>query len=67
VEEAIQRYKFREIGAAPGCRIPLYAITIARRIEHPAVALITRPHPPEPGTPASAPLRTGTETVAAKP
>lgn len=39
--EAVARYGYKVIGKAAGCRIQFNAITAERRIEHPAVSLIT--------------------------
>jgi LysR family transcriptional activator of nhaA len=51
VGEAVERYQFRTFGEATGCTITLYAITGERRIEHPAVGLITNlARPPRPPT-----------------
>lgn len=55
--EAVERYQFRAFGEADGCAITLYAITVERPIEHPALGLITeqarpaRPAPVAPRTP----------------
>lgn len=40
--EAVSRYGFRSLGEASGCRVQFHAITAERRIDHPAVAIITR-------------------------
>ena len=42
VREARERYGFQQIGTAPKCRVQFFAITAARRIEHPGVALIAQ-------------------------
>jgi LysR family transcriptional regulator, transcriptional activator of nhaA len=42
LKEAVSRYQFRSLGQATACRVRFYAITAARRIVHPGVALITR-------------------------
>jgi LysR family transcriptional activator of nhaA len=39
--DAIARYGYQIIGKADTCRIHFHAITAERRIEHPAVSLIT--------------------------
>ena len=39
--EAVARYGYQIIGKADKCRVQFNAITAERRIEHPAVALIT--------------------------
>ena len=39
--DALKHYGFKRIGEASRCRIEFFAITSERRIEHPAVALIT--------------------------
>jgi LysR family transcriptional activator of nhaA len=41
VAEATQRFGFKTVGKAKGCRIDFYAITAERRIKHPAVAALT--------------------------
>ncbi len=41
VRDALGHYGFRVIGVAKRCRVEFFAITAERRIEHPAVALIT--------------------------
>ncbi len=41
VQEAIDRYGLREIGAAENCREEFYAITAERKITHPVVSLLT--------------------------
>jgi LysR family transcriptional activator of nhaA len=40
--DAVHHYGFQCIGAAPKCRIQFHAITAERKINHPAVQLITR-------------------------
>jgi LysR family transcriptional activator of nhaA len=39
--DALSHYGFQAIGVAKRCRVEFFAITAERRIEHPAVALIT--------------------------
>ena len=39
--EAVRRYGFRVVGTTDRCRVQFHAITAERRINHPAVALIT--------------------------
>ena len=39
--DALKHYGFKKIGDASRCRVEFFAITSERRIEHPAVALIT--------------------------
>ena len=39
--DAVSRYGFRVLGASEECRVQFHAITAERRIQHPAVALIT--------------------------
>ena len=41
VQEAIDRYGLREIGAAENCREEFYAITAERKITHPVVSILT--------------------------
>ena len=41
-DEAVHRYGFRVVGTTDACRVQFHAITAERRIEHPAVALLTR-------------------------
>ncbi len=41
VKDAIGHYGFRAIGEAKSCRVQFFAITAERRIQNPAVALIT--------------------------
>jgi len=41
LDEAVKRYGFRIIGPAKGCRMSFHAITIERRIHHPAATAIT--------------------------
>lgn len=41
VQEAIDRFSLRAIGATEKCREQFFAITVDRRIHHPAVAVIT--------------------------
>ncbi len=43
VQEAVDRFSLRIIGATEKCREQFFAITADRRIHHPAVAVITRP------------------------
>ncbi len=40
-KDAVGRYGFQNIGTADQCRVHFHAITVERRIAHPAVALIT--------------------------
>ncbi|MBL9168814.1 MAG: LysR family transcriptional regulator [Verrucomicrobiales bacterium] len=40
-DEAVERYKFRVIGATEKCTDQFYAITAERRLTHPAVILMT--------------------------
>lgn len=42
LKDAVGHYAFQAVGEAPGCRLQFHAITVERRIAHPAVALITR-------------------------
>lgn len=39
--EALERYGFRVFGKAEGCRVQYFAVSIDRRLAHPAVAAIT--------------------------
>lgn len=41
VQEAVDRYGLREIGAAENCRVEFFAITAERKITHPVVSLLT--------------------------
>jgi len=41
VQEAVERYGLREIGAAENCREEFYAITAERKITHPVVSILT--------------------------
>lgn len=41
--EAIERYGFVALGRTTECQVQLYLITAERRIEHPAIALLTAP------------------------
>ena len=41
VRDAVEHYDFQIIGQADKCRVQFHAVTAERRIEHPAVALIT--------------------------
>jgi LysR family transcriptional activator of nhaA len=41
ISDAVSQYGYRAIGKADKCRIQFHAITAERRIEHPAVKLIT--------------------------
>lgn len=41
LEDAVARYRYQVVGKADTCRVRFHAITAERRIEHPAVALIT--------------------------
>lgn len=41
ISDAVSQYGYHAIGNADTCRIQFYAITAVRRIEHPAVQLIT--------------------------
>lgn len=45
LDDAMEQYGFRVIGPAKGCRVEFHAITIERRIAHPAVAAITQNQP----------------------
>lgn len=45
LDDAMEQYGFCEIGPAKGCRVEFHAITIERRIAHPAVAAITQNRP----------------------
>ncbi len=40
--EAYARYGFETIGSAESCKVSFYAVTVARRMEHPAVTTITQ-------------------------
>jgi LysR family transcriptional activator of nhaA len=40
-EEAVQRYGFKIIGQAAGCREQFYAVSADRKLNHPAVVAIT--------------------------
>jgi len=40
--EASARYGFETIGSAESCKVSFYALTVARRMEHPAVTSITK-------------------------
>ena len=42
LKEAVSRYQFRSLGQATACRVQFHAITAERRINHPAVQLITK-------------------------
>jgi LysR family transcriptional activator of nhaA len=42
VHEALSRYGFEVIGEAPDCKDTFYAITAERRVQHPAVTLVTQ-------------------------
>jgi len=42
LKDAVAHYNFQAIGAASRCRSQFHAVTVERRIAHPAVALITR-------------------------
>ena len=41
LDEAVRRYGFKIIGEAKNCRMSFHAITIERRIHHPAATAIT--------------------------
>jgi len=40
--EASARYGFETVGIADACKVSFYALTVARRMEHPAVTIITK-------------------------
>jgi LysR family transcriptional regulator, transcriptional activator of nhaA len=41
LDEAVRRYRFQVVGKAENCRLGFHAITIERRIHHPAATAIT--------------------------
>ncbi|MCX8090809.1 MAG: LysR family transcriptional regulator [Verrucomicrobiae bacterium] len=42
LQDACARYGFRAVGRASDCRLQFHAVTVERRIAHPAVGLITQ-------------------------
>lgn len=55
VKDAVAHYGFRPVGEAASCRIEFHAITAERRINHPAIRLITQGVMPAAVGPVAAP------------